>query len=206
MAIAIKCHGEFYAKNGQLKLTLPFEEVVKAPSLKFFEQTSTKLMGTDDNGQLKFKESSFLNVRGQLKKKLLPIILSKKYQGQFVRVRGVTIDEITSDTSTETIALPINLMSFTQLGALIKERNIPLDITAYVDVDDLRTDISEYLEDPDTFQHNYARKAKKRAEERAFMELNNLLPAQANIGSDAPKRAKKAKGVAEAASTPEMPF
>ena len=176
MSIAIKCHGEYYARNGQLKLTLPFEEIVKAPSLKFFEQTSTKLTGTDDNGQLKFKDTTFLNVRGVLKKKLLPLILQNKFQGQFIRVRSVVIDEVSSTSPVETTDLPINLMSLTQLGALIKSRNIPIDVNSYVNVDEARTDVSEYIEDPDTFQLNYKRKSAKRSEEREFMELNNLMP------------------------------
>lgn len=174
--ISIKCHGEFYAREGQTKLTVQFDEIVKAPSLNFFQQTSTKLTGTDDNGKLTFRDTTFLNVRGVLKKRLLPMILNNKHQGRFVRVRSVVIDEIISDDPKETEALPINLMSFIQLDALIKQRHMPLDSNSYVNVDELRTDVMEWLEDPDTFQRNYDRKSKKREEEKSFMEMNNLMP------------------------------
>lgn len=194
--INIKCHGEFYARDGQLKLTLPFEEDVKAPNLKFFEQTSTKYTGTDDNGQLQFRDTTFLNVRGVLKKKLLPLILNKKHPGKFVRVRGVVIDEVTGDNVKD---LPINLMSIPQLTQLMKQRNLPLDPNSYVSVDELRTDIQEYMEDPDSFQKNYARKAKKRSEEREFVELNDLMPSTPT----APKVEAPKKGIAKTKLVPD---
>lgn len=186
--IEIKCHGEFYARDGQLKLTLPFVETVRAPSLKFFEQTTTKMTGTDDDGKIKFRDTTFINVRGVLKKKLLPLILQKKHPGRFVRVRLVTIDEVIAPGETE---LPINLMSISQLAALMKQRNIPLDPNSYVSVDELRTDIQEYVEDPESFQRDYQRKAKKRAEEKEFMELNDLMPADPLAPTPAAKTTKK---------------
>lgn len=194
MALTIKCHGEFYAREGQLKLMKPFEEHVRAPSLKFFEQTAVRYTGTDDEGKLKFSENSFINVRGQLKKKLLPLILGRKYAGTFIRVRGVVIDEIIAEKDTA-IDLPITLMSFDQLGTLMKQRNVPLDVNSYLNIDELRTDIMEYLEDPDAFKRNSARKAKKRAEEREFMELNDLMPAAPQNPNSAVKSPKKVSKV-----------
>lgn len=204
-AIEIRCHGQFYAREGQLKLLRDFEEIVKAPSLKFFEQTNTRYMGTDDNGKLQFKDTTFINVRGVLKKKLLPLILSKKYMGQFVRVRGVVIDEIIGG-GTE---LEINLMSFPQLTQLIKQRNMPLDAASYVNVDELRTDVTEYMDDPDTFQRNYARKSAKRSEEREFMELNNLMPSTPTplpIPTAQVVKAKKGIGSVAAPETTVAPY
>lgn len=201
MAITIKCHGEFYAREGQLKLTKPFEELVRAPSLKFFEQTAEKYTGTDDKGNLQFRTSTFINVRGVLKKKLLPMILSQKYQGTYVRVRGVTIDEILADKG-EALDLPVTLMSIAQLGVLIKQRNIPLDIHSYLNVDELRTDVLEYQEDPNTFQRNYERKQKKRQEEREFRELNNLMPK----AQDSDKEPKRGIGGHAGQGTEQSPF
>jgi hypothetical protein len=210
MPIQIKCHGEFYSRDGQLKLTIPFVEIVKAPSLKFFEQTNTRYTGTDDNGQLQFKDTTFLNVRGVLKKKLLPLILQNKHQGRFVRVRKVMIDEVTAASADETKDLPINLMSISQLSHLIKQRNIPLDPNSYVTVDELRTDITEYQDDPDVFQRNYAHKSAKRRSEREFMELNNLLPSTPSLPQpEAPQpqgKAKRGIGAVSQAQTENNPF
>ena len=203
MPLTIKCHGEFYSKQGQLKLTVPFTETVKAPNLKFFEQTATKYTGTNDAGELQFKDSTFTNVRGVLKKKLLPLILAKKYAGTYVRVRGVTIDEITADGN-DNIELPINLMSINQLAGMIKLKNVPIDAFSYVNVDELRTDVMEYLTDPDVFKRNYARKSKKRDEEKEFMSLNNLLdtPAALPVGAVPAPKASKGIKAAQEATTP----
>lgn len=179
MSIIIKCHGEFYAREGQLKLTKPFEETVRAPSLKFFEQSFEKYTGTDDNGNLTFRTSKSVNVRGQLKKRLLPIILKSKYAGVFVRVRGVIIDSITGERG-EALDLPITLMSIPQLAQRVEKHNIPIDPNSYVNVDELRTDIMEYEQDPENFKRTYQRRKEKRAEEREFMEMNGLLPAAAS--------------------------
>ena len=200
MALSIKCHGQFYARERQLKMMKEFDEIVRAPSLKFFEQTNTRYTGTDDNGQLQFRETSFINVRGVLKKKLLPMILAKKFPGVFVRVRGVVIDEVTSEGN-EAIDLPVQLMSFKQLGALIAQRKFPLDVNSYLDIDELRTDYLEYEQDPEAFKRNFERKAKKRSEEREFMELNGLTPNTAPSPVSAPKTGKK-KGVAELSDGP----
>lgn len=197
MALAIKCHGQFYAREGQLKLMKEFEEIVRAPSLKFFEQTNTRYTGTDDNGQLQFRETSFINVRGVLKKKLLPMILSKKFPGVFVRVRGVVIDEVQAEGN-DKLELPVQLMSFAQMGELIKQRRFPLDVGSYLDIDELRTDYLEYEQDPEAFKRNVERKAKKRSEEREFMELNGLMPNMASTPVSAPKTAKR-KGIVDLA-------
>jgi hypothetical protein len=212
MALAIKCHGQFYARDGQLKVMKNFEEVVKAPSLGFFKQTSTKYTGTDDDGKLQFRETEFINVRGILKKKLLPLILSKKNPGNFVRVRTVTIDEIKAADG-EALELPVSLMSFSQIGALIKQRRFPIDTESYLDIDELRTDYLEYEQDPESFKRNQARRAKKRQEEREFMELNQLMPlndlvvssvSEPNVApiADSAQRAGKKKGIAELSSNP----
>lgn len=175
MPITIKCHGEYYAREGQLKLTKSFEEVVRAPSLEFFRQSWEKYTGTDDNGKMMFRTSTSINVRGMLKKKLIPMILTNKYQGSFVRVRRVFIDEVISEDGSP-LDLPVNLLSISQLAMKIKRENIPLDPASYINVDELRTDIMEYEEDPETFKRHYATKSKKRQEEREFHELNNLNP------------------------------
>ena len=73
----------------------------------------------------------------------------------------------------------------------MKQRNVPLDVSSYLNIDELRTDIAEYLEDPDAFRRNFERKAKKRSEEREFMELNNLMPVAPARELKAPKKASK---------------
>lgn len=189
MSIVIKCHGEFYAREGQLKMVKQFEETVKAPSLKFFEQTFEKYTGTDDNGKLTFRSSTSVNIRGQLKKKLLPKILTNKFPGVFIRVRGVTIDSVLGENN-EVLDLPINLMSVEQLAKKARYQNIPVDPDSYINVDELRTDIMEYEQDPENFKRVYAMKQQKRAEDREFMELNGLIPTRQ------PSAKKTLKGIA----------
>jgi hypothetical protein len=179
MPITIKCHGEYYSREGQLKFIRPFREDVNVPSLKFFEETTDRYIGTDDKGKLQFRSTTFTNVRGKMKKKLLPLILNQKYEGSFIRVRNVVIDEVVMDPK-EATELPITLMSMAQLGALAKQQNIPLDPDSYVNVDELRSDILEYKQSPELFQENYARKQAKRVEERSFREMNGLIPKAKN--------------------------
>lgn len=161
MPITIKCNGEYYAKEGQLKMTKSFEEIVRAPSLKFFEQTFERYTGTDDKGDKQFRQSTSINVRGVLKKKLIPMILTKKFAGSFVRVRTVHIDEVISEDGSP-LELSVNLLSIAQLAMKIKRENIPLDANSYLNADELRTDVMEYTEDPETFKRNYERKNQKR--------------------------------------------
>lgn len=203
MAIVIKCHGEFYAKEGQLKLTKLFDETVKAPSLKFFEQTFEKYTGTSDDGKLQFRSSTAINVRGQLKKKLLPMILSSKFPGVFIRVRGVVVDSILGEDGA-VLDLPLNLMSIPQLAKRVQDHNIPVDPSSYINVDELRTDIMEYEQDPENFKRTYQRKRQKRAEEREFRELNNLMP-KAEIVPPSPKPSTKKAGISGVGRAPTAP-
>jgi hypothetical protein len=172
MAISIHTTGEYYSINGTVKQIKPFKEVVRAPSLEFFRQTNERYMGTDDNGKLKFKTNSFINVRGVLKKRLMPQILVRKYP-DFVRIRKVTIHEIVSDDGSA-LELPLQLMSRPQIASYIKTRQIPLDAAEYMDIDELRSDVDLYQQNPDVFLAGQEKRRTKRAEEREFMELNNL--------------------------------
>jgi len=170
--ILIKCHGMYYYKTETAKGTKPFDYEVRAPSLEFFRETTTKYMGTDEKGRAKAEERSFINIRGQLKKRLLPLLLSRKFT-DFARVKYVTIDEIISETK-ENLDLPIALRSKKQLAVLINEGRMPIDVEDYMDIDELRTDILEYQEDPEAFNRDKGRRDKRRGEERSFIEMNNL--------------------------------
>jgi hypothetical protein len=170
--ITIKCHGVFYYKTEREKGTKPFSMDVRAPSLDFFNETTQKYMGTDDNGNKKFATRSFINVRGQLKRRLLPILLGKKFT-DFARVRYVVIDEVLSEDDTN-LDLPVTLRSKPQLAALVKQLRAPIDAQDYLDIDELRTDILEFQQDADTFMKDKSRRDKKRSEERSFMDMNDL--------------------------------
>jgi hypothetical protein len=108
--IQIKTHGKYYYKTDTAKGVKSFEMVVRARSLEMFRETYNKYMGTetDPKTQLqtpKYKTNTYLNIRGQLKKRLLPILLIRKH-ADFARVRFVVIDEIVSETG-EKLNLPI---------------------------------------------------------------------------------------------------
>lgn len=173
MSIVIKTHGEFYYKTENLKGRKPFEQVIKAQSLDFFKQVAVRYTGTDDEGKLKFVESEFINVRGIIKKKLLPLLLAPRFS-DFVRVRSVTIDEIILDQGAK-MDLPVTLQSRNQLIQLCKEKKYPIEAVSYMNIDELRTDVLEYQTDPDVFLRTLERKNKVRSQEREFLSLNGLL-------------------------------
>jgi hypothetical protein len=177
MAITIKCHGEYYYKNQASKGVKPFKSLdVRVPSMESFRETNERYMGTDDDGKAIFKTNTFLNVRGMLKKVLLPAIM-KRRPGfeELVRVRGVVIEEVLGDTPQEVSELPVTLMSSHQIASLILAKKMPIDSTEYVDIDVLRKDVMEYQDNPEAFIRNKARREKTRKLDKEFMELNNLL-------------------------------
>jgi hypothetical protein len=51
---------------------------------------------------------------------------------------------------------------------------MPLSVDDYVDIDDLRSDMLEYVQDPEAFLRNKTKRDKRRNEEREFMRMNNL--------------------------------
>jgi hypothetical protein len=177
--IVITTAGEYYSVKGNVKTVEKFTEVVKAPSLEFFMEESSRYMGTDDNGQPKYKLNKYLNVRGKLKRDLLPHILRRKYT-DFVRVRKCVIEDITAPGVDGTSAgklegLPISLMNRVSLGEIVKQKKIPIDVNDYMDIDELRTDIMNFFEDADTFLKTYKEKNEKRNMEREYLQLNGLL-------------------------------
>lgn len=173
--LKIKCHGMYYYKTETVRGVKPFETEVRSPSLEFFREEAIKYAGTDDKGQPIMLRRSFINIRGILKKRLLPILLRRDFP-DFARVRFVVIDEVISETGEE-LDLPITLRSKAQLAELIETQRIPIDVNQYVELDTLRTDIIEYQEDPETFLRNKPLNDKKRSEEQAFLEMNNLSEA-----------------------------
>ena len=192
--LIIKTHGEYYFKSENMKGRRPFTQTINAPSLEFFKQTAIRYTGTDDDGKLKFVETEFVNVRGIIKKRLLPMLLPSKHP-DFIRVRSVTIDEIESDG--EMLELPVTLQSRKQLIHLCKVKKIPVEAESYLDIDELRTDIIEYQTDPEVFLRNMERKNKKRKEEREFMRLNDLLKDSPEGKPQTAKKDKPATGIAD---------
>ena len=170
--IKIFTHGQYYFKTETAKGVKPFTMTVRAKSLEMFRETSQKYTGTDDGGRAMFRTNSYLNIRGQLKKRLLPILL-RRDKPDFARVRFVTIDEIVSETGEE-LNLPVNLRSRPQLEKMIKDEQIPIDSQEYLEVDDLRTDILCYLEAPEEFLRSKPLKDRRRQEEKDFALMNNL--------------------------------
>ncbi|MDP3013169.1 MAG: hypothetical protein Q8M92_02920, partial [Candidatus Subteraquimicrobiales bacterium] len=138
----------------------------------FFRESTTKYQGIDDKGHAKVAERSFINIRGQLKKRLLPLLLQRKVT-DYARIKYVVIDEIISEKGEE-LDLPITLRSKRQLAVLIADGKIPVDVDDYLDIDELRTDIMEYQQDPEAFNRDKKRRDKRRGEERSFIEMNNL--------------------------------
>lgn len=185
--IEISVHGRYYYKTETQKGTKPYDYVVRAASLEMFRESSQKYMGTDDNGAPKFRTNSYLNVRGQLKKRLLPILLGRKFP-DFARVRYVVIDEVRSLTG-EKLNLPIDMRSKTQLAEMIRDEKMPINVDEYIELDDLRADILSYIQEPEVFLKQQPIKSRRRQEEQQFLEMNGL----ADEGSLPPVREKKEK-------------
>jgi len=170
--VKILTRGQYYYKTETAKGIKKFEMTVRAKSLEMFREESVKYIGTDDNGKSMFRKNSYLNIRGQLKKRLLPILLRRDHP-DFARVRFVTIDEIISEDGKK-LDLPVNLRSRAQLVAMIAEEQIPIDPNEYLELDDLRSDIIGYLEAPEEFLKSKPLKDRRRQEERDFITMNNL--------------------------------
>lgn len=170
--ILIKCHGGYYYKTDTARGVKPFKIDVKAPSIEFFREESSKYTGTDDNGVKQFKTRSYINIRGQLKKRMLPILLPRVHV-DFARVRFVVIDEVVS-LDASPLDLPISFLSRAQLAEVIKKEQMPINVAEYLEIDELRSDIQEYRNDPETFLQQKPGKDQKRDEERQFMEMNQL--------------------------------
>lgn len=201
--ITIKTHGEYYFKTENLKGRKPFVQVINAPSLGFFKQTTVRYTGTDDDGKLKFQETEFVNVRGIIKKKLLPLLLAPKHS-DFIRVRSVTIDEII-ESDGKPIVLPITLQSRNQLIELCQVKKYPIEAASYLDIDELRADIMEYQVDPDAFLRTLERKNKQRLEERDFLSMNGLIPVETPtpVGVGQEVKTKKRETSAAPKTNPE---
>lgn len=170
--IKIIVHGRYYYKTETQKGTKAFAMDVRAKSLEMFRETSQKYIGQDEKGKQLFKVNSYLNIRGQLKKRLLPILLGRQFP-EFARVRYVVIDEIISELG-EKLNLPINLRSKAQLADLIKDEKMPIDPAEYLEIDDLRADILQYIQEPEAFLQQKPLKDKRRQEERSFLQMNGL--------------------------------
>jgi len=170
--IKITVHGRYYYKTESAKGTKPYELVVRSPSLEMYRETSQKYIGTDDKGNSKYKTNNYLNIRGQLKKRLLPILLGRKFT-DFARVRYVVIDEVVSETG-DKLDLPINLRSKKQLELMIRDEKIPIDVSEYLEIDELRSDIVQFIQEPEAFLKQKPLKDKRRQEERMFLEMNDM--------------------------------
>lgn len=201
--LKIFTHGEFYYKTETAKGVKPFEQVVRAASLDMFMESSQRYLGTEEDPATrlqvpKYKLQTYLNIRGQLKRRLLPIFLRKRFP-EFARVRYVTIDEIVSETGAK-LDLPIHLRSKAQLTQMIKDEKIPIDPSEYLEVDDLRTDILQFLQEPEAFLQQKPIKDKRRQEEKAFLAMNDLnevaaLPPMPTVKSTAPAKMRTGGGV-----------
>ena len=198
--IKIFVHGLYYYKTETARGAKPYTLEVRAASLEMFREESKKYMGMEEDPTThlqkeKFKINRYLNIRGQLKKRLLPILLSRKFP-DFARVRYVTIDEIVSLDGKE-LDLPVNLRSRAQLSVMITKEGFPIDPAEYLEVDDLRADILQYIQEPDAFLYHKPLKDKRRQEERAFLEMNDLndvsLP-PVRTQTDGPKGSSKPGG------------
>jgi hypothetical protein len=203
MSITIKTHGEYYYKQENLKGRKPFEFSVRAPNLEYFYKRESRYIGTENvNGKevAKFRESSYFNVRGMLKRKILPQLLKIKFS-DFISVRSVTIDEIVDDAG-KTLDLPVPLMNRNQLIQYCRDHKLPIEGATYMDIDELRSDIAEYEIDPTMFTSTQEKRNKRRSDEREFMRLNAEALGVTTPTASEPTKLVDPKPAVEAPSVP----
>lgn len=219
--IVIKTHGDFFFKRGDNdKGISPFSMRVRAPNLEFFRETFTKYCGMRDvpederarrekNGEVNvprqepvYAERSAINVRGLLKKKLLPMLLGPKNEG-FRRVRKCFIDEILSSDGSA-LDLDVRLMSRAQLTEYVRVKRLPMDVESYIDIDELRTDIEEYEKDKNSYFATLERRKRIRENERKFRELNELVGEEPEASPAPAKKGSAISGVGADASTIDL--
>jgi|GEM_PF-6587014 hypothetical protein len=175
--ILVRTHGQYYWKTNDQKGIKSFTRDVRFPSMEIFRETTRKYIGTKVNEETKLAEpqylvNSIINIRGMLKRRFMPILLAREYT-DFARIRFVSIDEVVP-LDGQKIDLPINIRSRKQLAEFLREKNIPIREDEYVDIDELRSDIYDYLSSPDTFLAQKSRKDRIRNDEREFMEMNAI--------------------------------
>ena len=170
--ILIRTHGKYYFRADSLKGEKDFTHDVNVGSLDIFREQAFKRTGTDDNGNPTYRTTEFLNVRGILKKRLMPILLQRKHP-DFARIKYVVIDEIIIPPG-QAVELPVQLMSRPMLAQRIREISAPINVSEYVDIDELRSDVLAFLEDPKTFIQDKPRRDARRAAEADFMSMNDI--------------------------------
>ena len=175
--ILVRVHGQYYWKTNDQKGIKNFVKEVRFPSMEIFRETTRKYIGTKVNEETKLAEpqylvNSIINIRGMLKRRYMPILLAREYS-DFARIRFVSIDSVES-LDGQKLDLPINIRSREQLASFLREKNIPIRADEYVDIDELRSDIYDYLSSPDTFLAQKSRKDRIRNDEREFMEMNSI--------------------------------
>jgi len=175
--ILVRTHGQYYWKTNDQKGIKNFVKEVRFPSMEIFRETTRKYIGTKVNDETKLAEpqyavSSIINIRGMLKRRYMPILLAREYS-YFARIRFVSIDSVES-LDGQKLDLPINIRSREQLADFLREKSIPIRADEYVDIDELRSDIYDYLSSPDTFLAQKSRKDRIRNDEREFMEMNSI--------------------------------
>lgn len=172
--ILVRTHGQYYYKTDTQKGIRSFTKEVRFPSMEIFRETVRKYVGTKINPDTKlsepqYAESSIINIRGLLKRRFMPILLAREFP-DFARIRFVSIDEVVGSGTD----LPINLRSREQLRELLAAKSIPINVDEYLDIDELRSDIFDYFESPDSFLAAKPHKDRIRSEERAFMAMNQV--------------------------------
>ena len=186
--ILVKLHGQYYWKTNNQKGIKNFTKEVRFPSLEIFRETTRKYIGTKINEETKiaepqYKVQSIINIRGMLKRRFMPILLAKEFT-DFARIRFVSIDEVVP-LNGQRLNLPINIQSREQLKEYLLEKSIPINADEYIDIDELRSDIFDYQNSPDTFLIQKSRKDRIRNDEREFLEMNaiheNLPPRKDRI-------------------------
>jgi hypothetical protein len=144
------------------------------------------------------KEVVFRNYGGVLRKKLVPLKLAAIAEAKggyedFSRIRNMRVDEVIgiNGAKVSDLDLPLNMLSMPQIFDFCSKNGIlsdVIDVHSYLDIDDLRSDLYEYMDDPEVFRRKVdegktkgGRGSKHRSifleereRERRFREINDI--------------------------------
>lgn len=195
-----KCRGQYLTQKDEKgkKRNLGFSANVAVPSanVSIFEESSNRYSGTDENGNQQFKSTSFMNYRGVLKKKLLPLKLAKQYP-DFLAIKTLEVEEVVGvgGADVNDLDLPITLLSLSQIKAYCQFHAISkadIDPQSYLSLADLRTDVYDYMDSRDAFRARKEKSQLRRANELAF-RLANDIDADAILAREPQIREPKGK-------------
>lgn len=195
-----KCRGQYLTQKDEdgKKRNLGYSANVAVPAANvgIFEESTSRYQGSDEEGNPQYKTTSFMNYRGILKKKLLPLKLAKQYP-DFLAIKTLEVEEVVGvgGADVNDLELPITMLSLAQIKSYCQFHAISkadIDPQSYLSLADLRTDLYDYMYSKEAFRARKEKSQSRRANESAF-RLANDIDADAILAKEPQTREPKGK-------------